>query len=289
MIERAFVRVTGPPGIGKTTLIERLLQSNRSKFLSAVRAEEDEKVEEFEELTEPTDSELRRHKEAGAAAFARYRFAPATRKSDAFFDTDFMGEYSEAVIIEGDLPLGFPPDLTVYVAEPPAEGASLLRRVTIDRAETYASELEYAETLLHSSDGVEKLLKSMMPELFDMTDIDEGILGKVRESTLAELEKKRGKGPQPPEERWALTEGYSGIESAGVVVVNVRSETDRRRSEKLLAELKLLRKDKDIFNDIIGWRGTRTPITTAVADISDPKDKELRRILTRIRRAFVLD
>ncbi len=289
MIERAFVHITGPSGVGKTTLIERLLHSNFSKLLSAIRAEEDEKVEEFDELAMLTDPELQRYHEAGAAVVARYRFSPDTRKSDAFFTTDFMFEYSEGVLIEGDLPLGFPPSLTVYVAKPPAEGTSLLRRLTIDRAAMYASELDYAQKFLRSPDGVEKILKSMTPELFDMTDIDVEILGKVHESVLAKLEKKRGKGPLPPVERWMLTEGYSGIESARVVVVNVRSETDRRRAESLLADLKLLREEKDIFDDIIGWKCRRTPITTAAADISNPKDKELRRIITRIKRTFVLN
>ncbi len=47
---------------------------------------------------------------------------------DAFFTTAFMGNYSEAVFIEGDCPIDFV-DLSVFVAPAPAKGRSLLRRV----------------------------------------------------------------------------------------------------------------------------------------------------------------
>lgn len=72
-------------------------------------------------------------RKAGASNTVRYRFPSADRETENFFYSDFMSDYSEGVLIEGDSPLGFPPDLTVFVAPPMASGESLLRRVTLDR------------------------------------------------------------------------------------------------------------------------------------------------------------
>ena len=54
----------------------------------------------------------------------------------------------------------------------------------------------------------------------------------------------------------------------------------------MLPDLVRLRKDVEVFNDVIGSRGNRVPITAGVVDLSDPADKGLKRILSRIMRAF---
>jgi hypothetical protein len=46
----------------------------------------------------------------------------------------------------------------------------------METAEKCSILLKYAEELLHSPGGVEKLLNPMMPELFDMTNRDKKIL-----------------------------------------------------------------------------------------------------------------
>lgn len=46
VLERAYTLVTGPAGGGKTSLIERLVASNRSRWLGAVRVLEDGVVDE---------------------------------------------------------------------------------------------------------------------------------------------------------------------------------------------------------------------------------------------------
>ena len=54
----------------------------------------------------------------------------------------------------------------------------------------------------------------------------------------------------------------------------------------MLQGIARIRKEDKIFRDVIGTLGHRRPITAVVVDFSDPKDKGLRRALTRIRRVF---
>lgn len=240
MRERALVHVAGPSGAGKTTLIERVLASNHTKLLMAARGILDDALRRATESTSRTDDELSRFRTAGASSVARYRFPSAERGTDAFFCSDFMTDYSEGVLIEGDSPLGFPADLTVFVARPVPEGASLLRRATEGRDAARVGRLEQLRAVAGSSG----------------------------------------------DERWSLAEGYAGIERAQVVVINVRSPAERARGEAMLPDLARLRGDREVFDDVIGWRGNRLPITVGVADLADPKDKETKRLLNRIKRAF---
>ncbi len=41
-----------------------------------------------------------------------------------------------------------------------------------------------------------------------------------------------------------------------MVVVNVRDDDDREWAERTLRDLKRLRKDRDVFDDVIGRRGS---------------------------------
>jgi len=77
-----------------------------------------------------------------------------------------------------------------------------------------------------------------------------------------------------------------GIQVAGLVVVNVRDPSERPPAEQLLVDLARLRNDDALFNDILGWRGHRTPITAVVANISDPRDAGRKKAIARVRRTI---
>ena len=287
MRERALVHVDGPAAAGKTSLIERLLGSNRSKLLMVARGKLDDTRTKAQEKADRNDDELNRYREAGASNVVRYRFSSAERGTDAFFCSDFMNDYSEGVLIEGDSPLDFAPDLTVYVTPPVLKGESLLRRVTVDRAAAFERQLDQLRALVSSSDGGAGFVRAMVEAEFGRSLLvaDEA-MGEVRDSLAAVLERTEKAGPPPPEEKWSLADGYAGIERAQVVVINVRSPAERQRGEEMLPELVRLRKDAEVFNDVIGWHGNRLPITAGVADLGDPTDKGLKRILPRIKRVF---
>ncbi|MGH9057467.1 MAG: hypothetical protein ACRDYY_16660 [Acidimicrobiales bacterium] len=100
------------------------------------------------------------------------------------------------------------------------------------------------------------------------------------------LEKLRGAGdsPAPPTKRWAVSERYAGIERAQLAIVNVRGEEERRRADGLLSDLVKLRQDKELFSDILGYRGNRVPITAVAATLDDPADPGAKKAVAKVRR-----
>ena len=76
------------------------------------------------------------------------------------------------------------------------------------------------------------------------------------------------------------------IGDAGVVVTNTREGADVDGAMRLLADVQRIRKDEEVFDDILGWRGTRTPITAVAANLSDAADPGTRKALARIRRSI---
>src|SRR2546428_12683367 len=94
-------------------------------------------------------------------------------------------------------------------------------------------------------------------------------------------------GPPPrPVEHWAVSVRFQGIQRAGLVVVIVRDPAERPPAEQLLVDLARLRNDDALFNDILGTRGHRTPITAVVANISDPRDAGQKKAIARVRRTI---
>ena len=105
MIERAFVHVGGSPGSGKTTFIEAMLAGADALTLVA-RCRRDDTLSQAREGAPRTDAELRRYREAGATSAAVYTFPGQLSGIDDFFMTNLMMNYSQAVVLEGDSPLG---------------------------------------------------------------------------------------------------------------------------------------------------------------------------------------
>ena len=207
----------------------------------------------------------RRYRDAGASGAALFVFPGSDIGSDAFFMTELMADYSHGVVLEGDNPLGFV-DLAVFVAPPPAAGERLFVRRTRDRAREQRVAFDAIERLICEPDGVAKFL------------------GQIVGGPMMEFARK---SPKPkPTQHWAISDRYAGIEHAQLIVVNVRHDSDRGSGEQLVADLVRLRKDEELFNDILGLRGSRTPITAVVANLARPADPGRRKALARVRRVF---
>ena len=84
----------------------------------------------------------------------------------------------------------------------------------------------------------------------------------------------------------AVAGGYEGVEHAQLVVVNIRSEAERQRGEQLVADVGRLRKDSALFDAILGFRGSRIPVTAVVANLADPRDAGTKKAVARVRRAL---
>ena len=221
MRERALIHVAGPPGSGKTTFVEAMLSAGGGPILAA-RCIRDDALRQARETAPVTHPELRRYRQAGASGVALFTFPENDLGSDAFFVTNLMTDYSRAVLLEGDNPLGFT-DLAVFVAPAPADDEALFVRRTRNLVAT-----------------------------------------------------KRA--------RAAIAERYAGIQHAQLVVVNIRSESERKRGEQIVADVVRLRKEEDLYDDILGFCGSRIPITAVVANLTDPDDPGRKKALARVRR-----
>lgn len=284
LIRRAFILVSGPAGAGKTTLIEHLLRYEQRPLIAA-RCIRDETLREPKETASRDRSELRRYRKAGAAGVVEYRFPSSHADLDAFYTTRFMEEYSEGVVLEGDQPVEFV-DLKVFVTSVHPESPSLFRRETRDRARERLESLERFEKLLGSPEGTKALVtqylsKSLAEHMCGPSRLDE-----TRASIYPILERERVAPAPEPTKHWVIDPAYAGIEHAQAVVVNIRSDKERRSAQRLVEALARLRQDKAIFQDILGWRGHRIPITAVIADLVDSRDSSLKKMLARTGRAL---
>ncbi len=283
MRTRAIIQVAGPPQSGKTSLVEAVLSALDEDILVA-RCLREDSLNQPRESTPKNHPELRRYRQAGAIRSALFRFPGDGSGLDSFFSSELMTEYSEAVVLEGDDPLGFT-DLKVFVTPVPAEGERLLMR----RSETglYGERAPRFERFLSDPASVIELLTIAGGErLAEMGRQNAELLDDVRKKLLAEVRQTGRVSVPKQKERWAIADGYVGIEGAQLVVVNVRADEDRVAAEELAADVKKLREDETLFAEVIGPRGTRVPITVVVADVKAPDDKGVKKVVARIRRAI---
>ena len=158
-MERAYIHIAGPSRAGKTTLIERLLEFSPSTLLVA-RCSARNDLENYVETRAKGDAELNRYSKAGAEAVSRYRFGPGLERTDAFWETELMEEWSDAVLFEGDRAIECA-DLAVYVTRPLPARKTLVRREPVDKAHVHERQLKWLEGLSARPDAAEEILSAM--------------------------------------------------------------------------------------------------------------------------------
>src|ERR1019366_6984873 len=223
------------------------------------------------------DAELGRYRKAGASGVARYRFAGDDEDRDSFFSTDFMNDYSQAVLIEGDCPLEHV-DLVVFVAPPLATGTPLLE--CVERPER-AEAVDKFQALLRPGALQAALGAGRQDELMEMARVYRESLERV----LGAMSGGRRRRPSLTKE-WGVTPALRGIERAGLVVVNARSGKEHAAGQRMLPELARLRTDDEIRVAVLGRFAHRLPVTTVVADLTDAKDAGMRKAIARAKRTI---
>ncbi len=285
MRERALLHVAGPRGAGKTTFIEAMIRAATDVILAA-RCVRDDSLREPRETAPKSHPELRRYRRAGASGVAVFAFPAGDIGSDAFFLTDLMTAFSQAVVLEGDNPLGFA-DLGVFVAPGPQAGEALFVRRTRDRAQEERAKADALERRLRQPDGPAAFLDQLLGgPIVRFARRRPEFLEKIRAELLAGIAAARTAPSPEPTEHWAIADPYAGIEHAQLVVVTVRNASERERGERLIADLVRLRKDEALFRDILGPLGSRTPITAVVANLADPDDPGRKKAVARARRSL---
>jgi len=229
---------------------------------------------------------MQRFRQAGAYATAMFAFARHDSDPIEFYETQLMLNYSRAVILEGDNPAGYA-DLEVFVAPAPLAGETLYVRRQQDVAASQRARADAWEELLRRPDGMSTWMEEVMGlPVGDLVHKNPRLAEDVRSRMLAGIAQVRSGPPPRSVEHWGISERFQGIQGAGLVVVNIQSSTERPAAEQLLVDLARLRNDDALFNDILGWRGHRTPITAVVATISDPRDAGRKKAIARVRRTI---
>lgn len=265
-------------------MIEAMLNHVGALTLTA-RCVRDDALRRSRESASKSHPELRRYRQAGAADAAVFSFPSGDIGSEAFFVTDLMGDYSDAVVLEGDNPVSSV-DLDVFVTPPLPAGKKLFVRRKRDRAAEDRAKADAMEEMLRKPDGVAEFLDQMFGgPIVGMARERPQIFEEARATLLAGIATARKAPASKPTEHWAIADGYSGIERAQMVVVNIRNEGERARGERLVADVARLRKDEALLNDILGFRGNKIPVTAVVSNLADPGDPGRKKALARVARA----
>lgn len=285
MRQCALIHVAGPRGAGKTTFIEAMLGAV-DRLILAARCSHDDALRHSREAAPKSHPELRRYREAGAGGAAVFSFPQSDIGSEAFYLTHLMEDYSDAAVLEGDNPVAFV-DLSVFVTWALPAGKKLFVRRKRDRTAEERAKADAMEELLRKPDGVAEFVGQMFGgPIVDMARKNPQLFEEARTTLLAGIALAR-KAPQPkPTDYWAIADGYSGIEHAQLVVVNIRNEGERERGERLVADVVRLRKDEVLFNDTLGFRGSRIPVTAVAANLTNPGDPGRKKALARVTRTF---
>ena len=286
MLERAYTLVTGPTGGGKTTLIERLVASNRSRWLGAVRVLEDGAVDEAVE-DEAGNNETRRWDAAGDVD-ARLLRVPAGWRGDYFdaleaCDPGLLA--AEVVLVEGDV--RFRPrelEAAVFVARP---GEPLVVEEEREVGRLSGQEALRLMLGLPPVDEDEELPYGLNPG--DVVEEDEEafeseVLFELPEEAAQAINRLLEEGrPLVRRKRW-LRRGWEALADVDLAVIPTAGPGGREAAERLAAEIAGVRGDEDLRREVARFYGW--PRSWHVADLRDPRDAGTVKVVQAVKRRW---
>ncbi len=94
------------------------------------------------------------------------------------------------------------------------------------------------------------------------------------------------KGESTPimQKSWSLAPGHENIPRCGLIVINIYSEEERPAAERTRAQIEELRKKPEFRKDVLTYRYDILRRTILIANLSNPRDPELKKALARIKR-----
>jgi hypothetical protein len=137
-------------------------------------------------------------------------------------------------------------------------GATRTAMFTFPPGPSSFEEFFESDLMRHYSDGV--IIEGDAPPCFGDESIY--IAPPLPRGASFFVREQRRPTPARSAERWTIRGGYEDIELASIVAVNVRAQRDTDGALRLLGDLARLRSDRTLFDEVVGWRGNRTPITS---------------------------
>ncbi|HEO70538.1 MAG TPA: hypothetical protein ENN80_04695 [Candidatus Hydrogenedentes bacterium] len=289
MRERAYVWVDGPSGAGKTTLIEHVLKSNRSRLLSVARFVETDAVDHFVENSEGNE-ETKRFEDASVIASALFQYPPEENRAelDRFWDSEFILDYSEGIIFEGPATAVIPADLHVYVLRPLPEPEPIVHKESHEVARLSLDDIMSPAFLFGNTLKNEAALSALgrgkeTPEQ-DLKQLMEAVRERILEDIDPEQRRRLEEGIPAIENKWHINPAWPRLAYAQTVVINIHDESERPAAELLASELRRIHADEEILHDLVGFRGGHHRISIFIANLSDSRDKALQKAIARMKR-----
>jgi len=282
--QRALIHVDGPPGAGKTTLVEALL-THTDHMITAMRCVRDDTLPEPRESLAKTDPERAAIGQPARTPPPCTPSPPPATPHDAFFQTNFMQDFSHAVMIEGDCPVSFARRHRLRRAShrwtapgPPARATS---RAGSGRPWTRwrrCSANPAAWSRYSPDSSVPAWASSALPQ--------PELVEQERRKALAQLAELRSRPVAKHRMRWAVADTYRGIERAQLVVVNIHDHTEKDNGEALLPRWPDYAKTTRSSPTSWARAATESPSTPSSPTSPPPTDPGTKKALARIRRVI---
>lgn len=312
MIDREYVWVCGPPGAGKTSLVERVLESNRARSVVAGRFRADEEAVGATGTVTFTEEE-ERYVAAGADQVFGCRYPPGSEveAESWYWDTTWERGPSDVVLYEGAGLPGLHPDLAVHVMAADSEAIPLLTRAKRVIAhvplEDYLIAAAAAGSGRDDADGqehedpdeatAERTVAEGEGEAVDqasrleLVSVDEGEEEVIKTFDVPEEQARRilewaEHGVPLSQKVWVLHDRHADLVHARFVVVNVRDDSERPLAERITREVERIWSDEEVRRDVVRYSPTRRPPTVQIANLANRRDPGTRKAVARIKRAM---
>ncbi len=266
--------MVGPPGAGATTLIERLLRSNRSRWIGAVR---------MRPGGEPEAGAAERERYAAAGAMAAVVAGGPEGTGASVWDV--LEGHDEllacdVVLVEGGPIRPREVDTVVFVASPLADGEPLLveERREVDRIDGVS-----ALALLL---GLDPNTVSDVPDEIDGEDVEVVETIALSDCEASVIRRLLDEGlPSIRDGAW-LRAGWEELADAELAVVNVRADDEYAAANATRAAIEALRADGQWQVGAVGRQRGAGPRRSQVGDLSDVRDDGVRRLIEAIKRRW---
>jgi GTPase SAR1 family protein len=289
--------IDGQSSAGKTTLIERLLESNKSRSIQVSRCVKEPGLKKWRQefaresgKRNPCHAELKRWLDAGAMLASSLAYDPDRIDLEAMLiqADDGFDEWDEW-LVEAENVENPRAKCSVYVLRPLEESSALVEEI-----ERVAYHLPLEDYLRYSTtlpdDAVEPEDEEIVEEVGAEIEFNDELPEKLAEAgiALSESEKERLRslvqnGVPIKQKLPGLRADCARLLAAEVIIINLHAEQERRRAEATRSQILELYRDWSLRNRI-SFRSRVSRPGIYLANLLDPRDPQLQKAIAQIKR-----